>query len=73
MSIMKPLELVTSLREGTRLCYTTKETASLLNLREDTLRAWACFSKGSIQPKKVGNRLAWKAEDIRNLLGLEVV
>jgi len=69
---MKTTDLINSLNQGSRLCYTTKETAILLNLREDTLRAWACFSKGSIQPKKVGSRLAWKAEDIRNLLGMKV-
>lgn len=69
---MKQHDLVKSLNEGSRLSYSTKETAELLNFREDTLRAWACFSKGPIKPRKIGNRLAWMASDIRELLGMEV-
>lgn len=68
---MPTQDLVTSLNQGSRLYYTTKEAALLLHFREDTLRAWACFSKGPIQPRKVGNRLAWMASDIRKLLGME--
>ena len=68
---MKPHDLVKSLNEGSRLYYTTKEAAELMNFREDTLRAWACFSKGPIKPRKIGNRLAWMATDIRELLGME--
>ena len=69
---MKQHDLVKSLNEGSRLSYSTQETAELLNFREDTLRAWACFSKGPLKPRKIGNRLAWMASDIRELLGMEV-
>ena len=68
---MKTKNLVKSLKEGSRLYYSTNETAELLNFRTDTLRAWACFSKGPIKPRKIGNRLAWMASDIRELLGME--
>lgn len=63
--------LTDSLRAGSRLQYSTSETAFFLQLREDTLRAWACFNKGPIQPRKIGNRLAWMADDIRKLMGME--
>ncbi len=64
-------QLIKSLKEGSRLQYSTSETAFFLQLREDTLRAWACFGKGPIKPRKIGNRLAWMACDIRQLMGME--
>ncbi len=73
MNSNKQKELIRSLAEGTRLQYSTKEAAFFLNIREDTMRAWACFGKGDIKPRKVGNRLAWMADDIRRLMGMEAV
>lgn len=35
-----------------------------------TLRGWACYGTGDIQPQRVNGRLAWPVADIRKLLGV---
>lgn len=51
----------------TKPTLTTTEAAFYLNRQPQTLRIWAC-SGGPISPLNIGGRLAWKTEDIRNLL-----
>jgi len=58
----------TALRNETRLAVTTKEAARLLCRRPQTLRKWACYGEGPIQPIRGQARLLWPVEDIRKLL-----
>ncbi len=47
---------------------TTALAAKALNRAEVTLRIWACKGSGPIRPVKIGNRLAWKVDDINRLI-----
>ena len=48
----------------------TDRAAYYLNRKPGTLRGWACYGKGDIQPQRVNGRLAWPVADIRKLLGV---
>lgn len=41
-----------------------------LQLAKQTLRIYACKENGPLRPIRIGNRLHWKTEDIRRLLGV---
>jgi hypothetical protein len=60
-----PLESIT------RANVPTPEAAYHLNRKEQTLRGWACFENGPIQPLRINGRLAWPVRDLRRVLGLE--
>lgn len=60
----------TTLKGETRLALTTPEAAFHLNLKPQTLRAWACKETGPIRPQRVGGRLAWRVMDILRVLGV---
>jgi hypothetical protein len=47
---------------------TTGEAARLLNRQAQTLRKWAAFARGPIQPRRVHGRLWWPLADIERLL-----
>ena len=50
----------------------TNEAAPGINRRPQTLRKWACFENGPIRPVRIHGCLAWRVEDLENLLsGLE--
>ena len=61
-ALFPPLELETRSTVSTAAC------SFYLHLAEQTLRTYACKETGSIRPIRVGGRLHWKTEDIRNLL-----
>ncbi|KFX60584.1 hypothetical protein KBK24_0137280 [Burkholderia sp. K24] len=46
----------------------TDEAAAAINRRPQTLRMWACKNKGPISPIRINGRLAWRVEDLQNLL-----
>lgn len=48
----------------------TEEAARHLNRKPQTLRIWACYGKGAMQPVRVCGRLAWSTDEIRRLLGV---
>lgn len=48
---------------------TTAEAAFHLNMQPQTLRVWACRESGPIRPIRVGARLGWSVEKLRELLG----
>ena len=54
-----------------RLTVETPVAAYHLNRKEQTLRYWACYACGPIQPLRINGRLHWRVSDIRNLLGSE--
>jgi hypothetical protein len=45
----------------------TKEAARLLDRRPQTLRKWACYGGGPIEPIRSQGRLLWALEDIERL------
>lgn len=47
---------------------TTSVAAKLLNRRPQTLRKWACLENGPIRPIRIYGRLAWRVDDLQNLL-----
>jgi hypothetical protein len=53
----------------TRSTVTTEEAAFHLNRKPQTLRVWALAKTDApLKPIHVGNRLAWKVSEIRELL-----
>lgn len=46
----------------------TAEAARALNRKSQTLRRWACYGSGPIQPLRIHGRLGWRVADIRRLL-----
>lgn len=60
-----PLELVT------RPAVDTASAAFYLNRKQQTLRAWATYQNGPVNPIRVGGRLAWKTSDLRRVLMVE--
>lgn len=65
--------VITPLALETRMTLPTSEAARQLNRAQQTMRAWACKGNGPIHPLRINGRLAWKTEDIRRLLSVEVV
>jgi len=59
---------VNALNHETRPAITTNEAARLLCRRPQTLRKWACYGDGPIQPVRVHRKLLWPVADIRKLL-----
>lgn len=57
-----PLELIT------RPVVDTATAAYYLNRKQQTLRAWATYQNGPVNPIRVGGRLAWKTSDLRRVL-----
>lgn len=47
---------------------TTKEAATVLRRRPNTLRQWACQHRGPLKPVKLYNRLGWRKDEILALL-----
>lgn len=48
----------------------TAAAALYLRLAQQTMRIYACKENGPLRPIRIGNRLHWKTEDIRRLLGV---
>ena len=59
-----PLELVT------RPTVETAAAAFYLNRRPQTLRCWAVYQDGALNPVRIAGRLHWKTDDLRRLLGV---
>lgn len=50
----------------------TATAAAYLNRKPQTLRIWACYESGPIRPIRINGRLAWRTDDVRRLLQLEI-
>jgi len=59
-----------ALDQETRPTVTTEQAAYYLSRKPRTLRVWACYDNGPLQPRRVGGRLAWPMADIRRVLGV---
>jgi Leu/Phe-tRNA-protein transferase len=68
---MKPKTVtLTPLDKEVRSALPNDEAAAHLGMQPQTMRLWACYGRGPIQPMRVGSRLRWKTADIRSLLGV---
>lgn len=48
---------------------TTAEAAAFLRFNAQTLRRWACYQNGPIQPVRLRNKLRWRGCDLNRLVG----
>lgn len=62
---------LTTLAQEARTALPTSEAAAHLSRAQQTLRIWA-MREHPIKPLRVNGRLAWRTDDIRRLLGVEV-
>ena len=60
--IYPPLESVT------RPVLDTAAAAYYLNRKQQTLRRWATYQNGPLNPIRVCGRLAWKTDELRRVL-----
>lgn len=60
--------ILSDLRVDSRLVIPTSEAALHLNRGQQTLRLWASTGSGPISPKKINGRLAWRVDEILNLI-----
>ncbi|UUZ78377.1 DNA-binding protein [Polaromonas sp. P1(28)-13] len=59
------------LEKETRPTVTTTAAAYYLNRKPQTLRCWATYQNGPVNPRRIFGRLAWNTADLRRLLGVE--
>jgi len=48
---------------------TTEQAAAVLGRKPQTLRKWATYQTGPIQPIRIGSRLQWRLSDLQRLVG----
>ena len=48
----------------------TKTAAHYLNRRPQTLRCWAVYQDGAVNPIRICGRLAWPVADLKRVLGV---
>ena len=48
----------------------TAAAAYYLNRKPQTLRCWAVYQDGAVNPIRISGRLAWKVADLRRVLGV---
>ena len=56
------------LEQVTRPAVGTAAAAYYLNRSPQTLRCWACYESGPIQPIRISGRLAWNTAALKRLL-----
>ena len=59
-----PLESVT------RPTVDTAAAAYYLNRRPQTLRGWAVYQHGAVNPIRISGRLAWPVSELKRVLGV---
>lgn len=57
------------LQKAGRTLIDTREAASVLAVKPQTLYKWACYENGPIKSIKVGRSIKWRLTDIANLVG----
>jgi hypothetical protein len=58
-----------SLEHETRATVPTDCAAFHLNREPQTMRCWAAYQNGPLQPLRINGRLAWPTAEIRRLVG----
>lgn len=59
-----------TLESVTRPTVDTAAAAYYLNRQPQTLRCWAVYQDGAINPIRISGRLAWKVSDLKRVLGV---
>ena len=59
-----------SLESVTRPTVDTAAAAYYLNRKPQTLRCWAVYQDGAINPIRISGRLAWPVSELKRVLGL---
>ncbi len=62
--------IIRPLATETRPNLPTREAAAQLNRQQQTLRKWAAYGIGPIQPIRIGGQLAWPVVALRELCGV---
>lgn len=68
----KALQPLVPLAHEPRAALPTLEAAAHLGRAPQTLRLWACIESGPLRPLRIHGRLAWRTDDLRRLLCVEV-
>ena len=58
-------------RTGVEQTVDTVEAASLLRVKPQTMRRWACYGEGPITARRAFGRLRWAVADIEKVLSGE--
>jgi len=64
------LQQFPTLESVTRPTVDTASAAYYLNRRPQTLRCWAVYQDGAVNPIRISGRLAWPVADLRRVLGV---
>lgn len=67
---MKTAQQFPTLESVTRPTVETAAAAYYLNRKAQTLRCWAVYQNGAVNPIRISGRLAWKTDDLRRVLGM---
>ncbi len=49
----------------------TNQAAFYLTRKPQTLRSWAAFQSGPLQPLRINGRLAWPVVELQKILGVQ--
>jgi hypothetical protein len=60
-----------ALADENRPAVDTAAAAHYLNRRPQTLRKWAAYQTGPVNPIRINGRLAWPVKELRRLLGVK--
>lgn len=60
-----------ALADEDRPAVDTAAAAHYLNRRPQTLRKWAAYQTGPVNPIRINGRLAWPVKELRCLLGVQ--
>ncbi|KAB0629732.1 hypothetical protein [Acinetobacter guillouiae] len=66
---LKPDEKLAQLILSGASLVSSKDAATILGLKANTLRVWASTGRGDIKPIMTSSGAKWRLTDIRNLIG----
>ncbi|MBJ9952448.1 MULTISPECIES: hypothetical protein [unclassified Acinetobacter] len=66
---VKPDEKLAQLIASGTSLVSSKDTATVLGLKPNTLRVWASTGRGDLEPVMTSSGAKWRLTDIRNLIG----
>ena len=66
----KSMKSYLPLEQVTKPNLTTDEASYYLDRKPQTLRIWACYKNGPIQPRNINGRSAWSTKEVKELTGV---
>ncbi|MEO4029023.1 helix-turn-helix domain-containing protein [Chromobacterium vaccinii] len=63
------MKLIEAARSMGKHVFSTREAATILGRKPQTLRKWACSQTGPLRPVRIGGRLGWPVEEVAALAG----